>query len=403
MLEPFQQDVVLIKVTQDVADSDAGALYEAARRWWRVAEKRRELGNGAPRVALAVRAGRVAGAWLIEGWHQDPESQRWGFDGRSDLTLDGLYLGRDVSGYFPVGAQNPLRYVQATPRGAALDAGVSRSISPTTTQESPTRGSARDLAVAIARCAEIPCAEVDAAHPCHTIVSLQSPPRQVPEAWAGAIETAKVLFLSSNPSISEPEDPAAAGSVEKFPRDDWTDDDIGSFMMGRFDQAFPVPWVKDKHFLREDGTYSKYGVAFWKSIQNRAAEILGPDADAAVDYAMTEVVHCKSKKQIGVAEAVGRCAERWLDPVLTVCPAPVVVVVGSHAGVQARKLLGLPASFGSADDRSIHTIVIGGRSRAVVYVPHPAGFNGPKTLIGIYGQPVVDELAAIAGAAAPTI
>lgn len=395
MLEPFQHDVLLIKVMQDLAGSDDGALYEAARHWWRVAEKRREPGNGAPQVALAVRGGRVAGAWWIDGWHPQPESQRWGFDGRSDLTLDGLYLGRDVSAYFTVGAQNPLRYVQAASRGAAPEQEVSHVAAPTTTDCSRPQGTARDLAVAIARCAEIPCAEQDAAHQCHTIVSLQSPPRQVPEAWAGAIETAKVLFLSSNPSISEPEDPAAAGSAEKFPREEWSDDAIASFMMGRFDQTLVVPWVKNKHFLREDGTYSKRKVAFWNSMQLRARELLGSHADAARDYAMTEVVHCKSKFEAGVPDAVGRCAERWLDPVLSVCPAPVVVVVGSHAAVQARELLGLPATFGADLDRSFYQVDAGGRPRAVVYLPHPAGFKGPKTLLGRFGESGVARLASL--------
>lgn len=104
---------VLIKVTQDIDDSRPEVLYDAVRQWWRVAARRREPGPDSPEVALAVRDGHVAAAYEIERWigPNGPGGSRWAFEGHSQQVLDALYVGLDVTGYFPAGAQNPLRYV----------------------------------------------------------------------------------------------------------------------------------------------------------------------------------------------------------------------------------------------------------------------------------------------------
>lgn len=104
--------VVLIKVPRSAPEGgDPATLFEAASRWWVVAESRRDGGPASPEYALAVVRGRVAAAYVIEGWQPAPSGVRWGFAGRSADDLFALYRGMDVTGYFPPGAANPLRYV----------------------------------------------------------------------------------------------------------------------------------------------------------------------------------------------------------------------------------------------------------------------------------------------------
>lgn len=70
--------------------------------------------------------------------------------------------------------------------------------------------------------------------------------------------------------------------------------------------------------LLKDGRYDPAPRAgkYWAEIHRRATELLGPDPQPGIDYALTEVVHCKSSGNQGVTEARMECASRYLEPVL---------------------------------------------------------------------------------------
>src|ERR1019366_2723471 len=170
-------------------------------------------------------------------------------------------------------------------------------------------------------------------HPCRKIVSLQSAAAsdwQVPEAWAGNLEAGRIAFISSNPSLSEAGDSQSGAVAEEYPRGDWADEDIADFVMHRFDpdRMFATP---DGHFHLHDGSLSPKSVTFWAGVRNRAGEIYGRPATPVDDYVMTEVVHCKSKGDVGVKAAAGNCADRHLDHILALSPAPLLVILGKRA------------------------------------------------------------------------
>jgi hypothetical protein len=90
---------------------------------------------------------------------------------------------------------------------------------------------------------------------------------------------------------------------------------------------------------------------------------------------MTEVVHCKSTDEIGVAEAAPTCIDRHFKDVMSVAAARVVIAVGSFAH---RQIFG-----GPAPDRLVE-MTLGGRQRLVVGLTHPSGFGNGKTLAKRY-------------------
>ena len=206
-------------------------------------------------------------------------------------------------------------------------------------------------------------------HPCSTIVSLQSgDERHVPEPWCGHIDTAPILFVSSNPSISE---------VERFPTPSWSPEDTADFFERRFDAD--AGHISPRAYNR---------VRFWSSVRARAREILGRDATPGTDFALTEVVHCKSRQEKGVAAAMSTCAERWLRPVLVQSGAVVVVLLGKRAQEACSRIWALDVS------RSAHFGVdLGGRERAVVLLPHPNAFER-KTLTARVSE---DDLSRLRG------
>jgi hypothetical protein len=91
---------------------------------------------------------------------------------------------------------------------------------------------ATSLMIEIARCPNVQtCLTSDEPHPCRNVVAAQHLPRSryhVPEPWNGRIETAPILFVSSNPSFSP---------SEKFPLVSWADDRIEEFFTTRFDHT----------------------------------------------------------------------------------------------------------------------------------------------------------------------
>ena len=210
------------------------------------------------------------------------------------------------------------------------------------------------LATSIARCPEIGRACSDRKHPCHKIVTTQKEfgeeHRQVPEAWAGDLENARVIFVSSNPSISTPQVP---GTGEDYPlanyfepsieHPDWPIERVVDFQVNRLDQSRSNPFVTgNAQFLCTDGQYrgsdsengTKASQKYWKSAMKQVQDLLGPNFDLSRDICMTEIVHCKSKGEQGVSQASGTCSARYLARILQVSGSLLVLVGGARARTQ---------------------------------------------------------------------
>jgi len=278
------------------------------------------------------------------------------------------------------------------------------------------------LALNISSCGEVKNALQDKNHPCHKVVHEQTKlidveiKRQRPEPWMGGLATANLLFVSSNPSINE--DPYPLGEV--FPTYEWSDADSATFFVNRCDPAeedvkvtFKKPGQPDFLTLCYDGEY-RSGVSnpkrpqpTWKNTHDRAVELIGRNAHPHRDYAITEIVHCKSKDAEGVEEASSFCVEKWMDPIFNTSPARVVILLGSKVrDFYAIPLLGASKKFGSFQGygeltqkeratRDIFPERIGGLNRIFVFNWHPVSRGNMRCLRKVYGDGVVDWLSAI--------
>ncbi len=165
---------------------------------------------------------------------------------------------------------------------------------------------ADEVALRIARCERIDRARDEEGHPCGRIAQLQPDRRsspeqfQVPEGWAGSIGSTRIVFVSSNPSIGDDGAMHGAASAEEYPRHSWDDSRIVDFITRRF--APEYGWTRADRFRCQGGTYATQDIAFWSRVRKRACELVDL-ATLERDYAMTEVVHCKSHKEIGVKAA----------------------------------------------------------------------------------------------------
>jgi len=180
-----------------------------------------------------------------------------------------------------------------------------------------------ELLLAITQCSEIPLAR-NSSHPCHKIVNCQKDLNefQLPEPWTGDISSAPILFISSNPSINE---------EEAYPTVSWNEDEVSDFFENRFEEN--AYWTRDARYvlLKNRKEYNHDWVRFWASVRKRSEELLGRSATPGRDYAMTEVVHCKSREEAGVTESISICSKKWIEPIMSHSNAKIVVLLGNRA------------------------------------------------------------------------
>ena len=209
------------------------------------------------------------------------------------------------------------------------------------------------LALDIARCSELSAAVTDAKHPCHEIshtqVAVNGKYRQVPEAWVGNLETAKILVVSSNPTISTPE---KTGTGEVYPlagftdlaesHPDWADDNVRviDFQTQRLNQNREKPFVTTgAQSLSEDGLYrggdransTEVSQKYWTAAFGQAIDLLGESFSLDSDLCLTEIVHCKSKGEKGVSKAAPLCSQKYFHRILNGSTARLLIVGGAKA------------------------------------------------------------------------
>jgi hypothetical protein len=201
---------------------------------------------------------------------------------------------------------------------------------------------ARKLLIEIARCPNVRRASEDESHPCRSVVAAQGglgrTGHQLPEPWSGRIERAPILFVGSNPSFN-PEEP--------FPVEEWADDKIEAY--------FTTP---DRLNLN---------VRYWNVVRSIAHAILGREPRPGHDYALTELVRCKSWEEEGVPQALETCTERHLEKTLQVAGAKVVIALGKVAREGIASHIGCRSEIGLRG-----TFDIGGRKRVVLLLGHPS-------------------------------
>lgn len=211
--------------------------------------------------------------------------------------------------------------------------------------------SAEELALQIGRCPNFVEVVNGGANSCEEVINSQikehsSNPNSVvekrkvfhtPEPWAGNLTTAKIMFLSSNPSI----DPN-----EIFPNLTWSDSEALDFYLNRFsnDPNRKYGATEGSNIQSFDRAILTSGIGpkrvkTWSDLRNRAAVLLEKQPEqtsATSDYVMTEVVHCKSQGEVGVSSALSTCVSKWFEPLLTISPARLIIVSGDKAGVAVK-------------------------------------------------------------------
>lgn len=206
---------------------------------------------------------------------------------------------------------------------------------------------AKALALEINSCREVIEALKDESHPCHKVVNWQAgqwKPQILqiensrmhrPEAWTGDIVNAPILFLSSNPSFDADE------NYPSWNLKEWPIEKVEDFSVTRFTSKIERGYGASDGLSADeiDRTIGKNGellgkVTYWNWARSMVAFIHGKkieEISAHSDYAMTEIVHCKSIKEIGVKKARLKCKDSYLERILQLSNAQLIIISGKHA------------------------------------------------------------------------
>lgn len=222
-----------------------------------------------------------------------------------------------------------------------------------------------ELLLSITRCPELAAARDKAGHPCRQVVCFQQDAADyhVPEPWQGQIEMAPILFISLNPGY---------GGNQVFPTPSWNDADTKDFFIRRF--AADAKWTSQTpsggiQLLVKDANgnpgYHERADMFCGWVRKRAEELLQRRPIPSSDYVMTSAVHCKSSTWDGADATVRHCSNLWLNAIMELSVARVVVTISDPTWNACANAWGLQAGRAVQFD-----VPIAGRERAVLRLPH---------------------------------
>jgi hypothetical protein len=147
------------------------------------------------------------------------------------------------------------------------------------------------------------------------------------------------------------------------PKPTWRDGEI----VDRFSNGFDVWMVDGRGGVQDETGAPGETTDFWVRTRGLAVDLFGGDVVPGWDYALTEVVHCGSRKEAGVDRAALTCGALYLERVIGLSPARVVVVLGDKARNTVRRV------FAYADPGTVsNPIRIAGKKRQFVFLAHPS-------------------------------
>jgi hypothetical protein len=187
-----------------------------------------------------------------------------------------------------------------------------------------------------------------------------------PEPWRGHLNSAPVLFLSSNPNISK---------TEEYPDPrSWLDKDIEDYFNNYFE------------------TSELRSVRHWSALGDLAELFMKRKVKPGVDYVISEVVHCKSKQELGVNNAFKACVPKYLSRLLACSGAKLTVCMGKHAEKAVIQQFGI-GKLGTRckeNERIFGPKDVGGKRRYFYFMPHPSPRNREP-----HKMPTSEEMAEI--------
>lgn len=215
---------------------------------------------------------------------------------------------------------------------------------------------------------------------------------QVPEPWSGDIEKAEILFVGINPGFTRD---------ELYPKlnDNYWLQSPGLFDLSKVEDFFenrfnhknthqkPYVTITNKQgklsfsVRMNDGSYMN-ARGYWNYIQSISDFLLKRPTTPGKDYALTELVHCKSRKIRCIKTGCyKKCANSFFNDILSVATnLKYLIVIGLKIKDHVATLLNHcdpnhptnPGIYDINGNYICYVTKINGKDVKVLYTPHNA-------------------------------
>ena len=194
---------------------------------------------------------------------------------------------------------------------------------------------------------------------------------QIPEPWNGDIENAPILFVGLNPGFLD---------VELYPKlghGHWTQTNgvfnqatVEDFFEHRFNSSYEYVQYPNRTKIVPAGYKLLRGRTFWAYVKSIADKIMNRQSTPGIDFAITEIVHCKSKNISCIhSNCYNICFNNHFGKILSIAQnLQYIVVLGRPTKDRISKYFGIS----SASKNQWYNANLNNKTIKIIFVDHNA-------------------------------
>ena len=195
---------------------------------------------------------------------------------------------------------------------------------------------------------------------------------QIPEPWNGDIENAPILFVGLNPGFLDVElYPKLGNPYWTLANGKFDTAKVEDFFEHRFNSSYQYVQYPNKTKIAPNKYKSLRGRTFWAYVKSIADKILNTsNSNPGVDFAITEIVHCKSKDISCIhSNCYNICFKNHFDNILSIAQnLQYIVVLGRPTRDRISNYFGIS----SASKNQWYNVNLNNKIIKIIFVDHNA-------------------------------
>lgn len=194
---------------------------------------------------------------------------------------------------------------------------------------------------------------------------------QIPEPWNGDIENAPILFVELNPGFLDVELYPKLGNPYWLQANGGFDEaKVEDFFEHRFNSCYEYVQYPNKTKIIS-GQHKLLRHTFWGYVKSIADKILNRDSNPGVDFAITEIVHCKSRNTSCIhSKCYDVCFDQHFNNILSLAQhLQFMVVLGSATRKRISKHFGISSV---RKNEWYYNVSLNNKTINIIFIDHNA-------------------------------
>ena len=194
---------------------------------------------------------------------------------------------------------------------------------------------------------------------------------QIPEPWNGDIENAPILFVGLNPGFLDVElYPKLGNQYWMLANGEFDTAKVEDFFEHRFNSSHKYVQYPNRTKIAPGGYKLLRGRTFWAYVKSIADKIMNGQSTPGVDFAITEIVHCKSKDISCIhSKCYDICFNKHFGNILSIAQNLQYIVV---LGKPTRDRISKYFNISSASKNQWYNVNLNNKTIKIIFVDHNA-------------------------------